>query len=371
LDGPRSTTRLFVKNIAPAVSSELLKHTFEKYGAVKEAFVLDKRDASARACGFVQFTSEADCNQALQALQDYELEGMRLMLEHAVPKRDLNLCSDRLYVGEVPPGVEGMDVRLRGIFEQYGSVDEVIITSRPSHNGTVGAFVQMQSAECAEAAAAALDRTSFLVPDLTSTVTFARKPRNAGMMGGPPGAYPPSHFGGGPSVPRGVCKFFNTPRGCRDGNGCRFIHPAPDQYGGAGAGGMGGGGMDYGRGGFGMPPFGAYPPFGMGYGGFPGMGYPGGAGAPGGMAPFMGPGGMGMPPHMMAGGGGMPMPPFGAAGGNYHNGYNGQQQQDGQQAYDGKQQQQPQGGYGQGQDSFGPPPTNGYGDNHGQDSQSS
>ena len=337
--------------------------------------LLNPGNGVSRGAGFIEFSSAASARAALDEMSGKLVSGELLHVEFAVLKgNDPNVHPDRLHFSGVPQHKDALPL-LRASVEKYGRVTEVILSGRPDPRGFVGAFVQFESATAAQAAHSGLDHSEFfsqLLPDdappITTNVSFARRMRSE-PFAPRGGARPP-----GERFPD-ICRFFGSQRGCKEGNACRFIHPAPasptrgrsrsrsrerqqeqEQYpppamNGGGwmdpmAGGGGGGGMPYG----GVPGFGGLP--------FPG-GVPDGSMAA--MAPMslpMPP--MPMPAHMMgmgpmggmgqfdpSGGMGMPMqmggfnPMAGAPFMQQQQAYGGMQQQQHQQQQQ-QQQQQPQ-----------------------------
>ena len=290
---------------------------------MRSAFVLTfQATGASRGCAFVEFTTPFASRSALDAMQGVTVHGQALSIEAAVLKQDPNVSTDRLHVNAVPQH-EGAAALLRTAFEKFGAVSEVILTARPDPDGFLSAFVQFESSGAAAEAQAALDRTdlfkSLVAPDAQTrsvAVSFARKPRNAMDASAGRGGSSSSSSAGGPPLPRStnVCRFFGGMRGCKEGDRCRFIHPAPDQsmeregdYGGHGGGNNGGGGGGGGgwMGGFGGLN-GGMMPMGGGMGGFPPMfgGGMGGLGAMGAMGAMFDPMQMGAMYNPMQGGGG-------------------------------------------------------------------
>jgi len=75
------STKLFVGSLPWSVDDEELKVTFEKHGTVVSAKVITDRDTSrSRGFGFVEMESSSDATNAIQALNDSELNGRNIVV---------------------------------------------------------------------------------------------------------------------------------------------------------------------------------------------------------------------------------------------------------------------------------------------------
>ena len=78
------STKLFVGSLPWSVNDEALKETFEKHGTVVSAKVITDRDTSrSRGFGFVEMESSSDANNAIQALNNSELDGRNIVVNEA------------------------------------------------------------------------------------------------------------------------------------------------------------------------------------------------------------------------------------------------------------------------------------------------
>ena len=78
------STKLFVGSLPWSVNDEELKGTFEKHGAVVSAKVITDRDTRrSRGFGFVEMESSSDAKNAIQALNDSELNGRKIVVNEA------------------------------------------------------------------------------------------------------------------------------------------------------------------------------------------------------------------------------------------------------------------------------------------------
>ncbi|RMG34685.1 MAG: RNA-binding protein [Planctomycetota bacterium] len=80
-------TNIYVGNLSYRTSSEDLQAAFEKYGEVSRANVIMDRDTGrSRGFGFVEMPDEDAAAEAIDALNDQELDGRRLKVNVARPR---------------------------------------------------------------------------------------------------------------------------------------------------------------------------------------------------------------------------------------------------------------------------------------------
>ncbi len=78
------STKLFVGSLPWSVDDEELKVNFEKHGTVVSAKVIMDRDTNrSRGFGFVEMESSSDATNAIQALNDSELNGRNIVVNEA------------------------------------------------------------------------------------------------------------------------------------------------------------------------------------------------------------------------------------------------------------------------------------------------
>jgi cold-inducible RNA-binding protein len=81
--------KLFVGNLAYAVTDESLKEFFEAVGAVESAKVItDRETGRSRGFGFVEMQSEDDAKKAIDELNEKELEGRAISVNEARPQEE-------------------------------------------------------------------------------------------------------------------------------------------------------------------------------------------------------------------------------------------------------------------------------------------
>jgi len=76
--------RLYVGNLSYKTSDQELRSEFEKCGTVTDArIVTDRETGNSRGFGFVQFSTDAEANAAIQALDGQMLGGRTLTVKIA------------------------------------------------------------------------------------------------------------------------------------------------------------------------------------------------------------------------------------------------------------------------------------------------
>ena len=79
--------KLYVGNLPWSVDNSQLEELFSEFGSVISANVITDRDTKrSRGFGFVEMESGAE--DAIQALNDSEVEGRKLVVNESKPKED-------------------------------------------------------------------------------------------------------------------------------------------------------------------------------------------------------------------------------------------------------------------------------------------
>jgi cold-inducible RNA-binding protein len=77
-------TKLYVGNLAYAVTDEDLNQLFSQAGKVASAVVVtDKFSGQSRGFGFVEMEEAADATRAVETLNDADLKGRRIRVDEA------------------------------------------------------------------------------------------------------------------------------------------------------------------------------------------------------------------------------------------------------------------------------------------------
>jgi RNA recognition motif-containing protein len=90
---------LFVGNLPYSVDDSDLEAAFSAHGDVVSALVVrDRETGRSRGFGFVEMATEEAAEVAVGALDGFELDGRRLRVNAAQPKKDFERRSD---IGEI------------------------------------------------------------------------------------------------------------------------------------------------------------------------------------------------------------------------------------------------------------------------------
>ena len=86
--------KLFVGNLPYTIDDSALRNVFAEIGEVSSASIVADRDTGrSRGFGFVEMSSDADAQTAIDALNGKDLEGRRLTVNEArprEPRRDMH-----------------------------------------------------------------------------------------------------------------------------------------------------------------------------------------------------------------------------------------------------------------------------------------
>ncbi len=81
------STKLFIGSLPWSVNDAELKTLFEPYGNVQSAKVItDKQTRRSKGFGFVEYETEAEASAAINALNDTEVKGRKIVVSEAKPK---------------------------------------------------------------------------------------------------------------------------------------------------------------------------------------------------------------------------------------------------------------------------------------------
>jgi RNA recognition motif-containing protein len=81
--------RLFVGNLSYSVGESELETAFADHGTVVSAVVIrDRESGRSRGFGFVEMETEEMAQNAVGALDGFEMDGRRLRVNEAQPKND-------------------------------------------------------------------------------------------------------------------------------------------------------------------------------------------------------------------------------------------------------------------------------------------
>src|SRR5436190_6385818 len=89
LSGGREVKNIFVGNLNFNATEEAVRSLFERYGAVNSARIMtDRETGRSRGFAFVEMENETEADQAISALNGYQMDGRALNVNEARPKPD-------------------------------------------------------------------------------------------------------------------------------------------------------------------------------------------------------------------------------------------------------------------------------------------
>jgi cold-inducible RNA-binding protein len=81
-------TRLFIGNLPHQVSDAELQDLFSEFGTVQSVEVMrDRGTGRGKGFGFVEMGSEAEAQAAIQGMHEREVEGRKLTVDEAKPRK--------------------------------------------------------------------------------------------------------------------------------------------------------------------------------------------------------------------------------------------------------------------------------------------
>ncbi len=81
--------KLYVGGLAYSVTDQQLRSLFAEHGTVESAQVItDKYTSQSRGFGFVEMSTQAEAEKAIQALNGTSLEGRNLTVNMSKPRED-------------------------------------------------------------------------------------------------------------------------------------------------------------------------------------------------------------------------------------------------------------------------------------------
>ena len=80
---------IYVGNLSYNTSEDDLRNMFEAHGTVdRVSVVMDRMSGRSKGFGFVEMPNETEARAAINALNELETEGRRIMVNEARPKTD-------------------------------------------------------------------------------------------------------------------------------------------------------------------------------------------------------------------------------------------------------------------------------------------
>ena len=82
-------TNIFVGNLSFGSTESSVRSLFEQYGTVERVSIVTDRDSGQpRGFGFVEMSTSAEAQRAIDALNGYELDGRAMNVNEARPKTE-------------------------------------------------------------------------------------------------------------------------------------------------------------------------------------------------------------------------------------------------------------------------------------------
>ncbi len=82
---------IYVGNLTYSLNEEDLKEIFEEYGEVSSVkVIIDKYSGKSKGFGFVEMPNQDEANNAIEELNDAEVEGRNLKVNKARERRNNN-----------------------------------------------------------------------------------------------------------------------------------------------------------------------------------------------------------------------------------------------------------------------------------------
>ncbi len=79
--------KIFVANLSYNVQDDYLKEIFEAHGEVASARIItDRNSGRSKGFGFVEMADEGEATQAIEALNNTEIEGRNLVVKESEEK---------------------------------------------------------------------------------------------------------------------------------------------------------------------------------------------------------------------------------------------------------------------------------------------
>jgi len=155
-------TNVFIKNLDEKVDDEHLKNMFTPFGTIKSAIIMRDDQGKSKGFGFVNFENPEEAEDAVTKLNDTEIDGKTVFVGRAQKKseRESELRSKfeqmkmehmtkyqgvNLYIKNLDDDID--DTKLRGIFDQFGTITSAKVMSDPKGGSKGFGFVCFSTPE--------------------------------------------------------------------------------------------------------------------------------------------------------------------------------------------------------------------------------
>ena len=155
---------VFIKNLAPTVDNKGLFDTFSVFGNILSCKVATDEAGASKGYGYVHYETAGAAEDAITNFNGNFIEDMEVHVGPFVRSQDRAGQADwtNLYVKQFPETWD--DVRLKDLFEVYGTVASVIITRDAEGKSKGFGFVNFAEHSSAEKALAELANKSIVDP---------------------------------------------------------------------------------------------------------------------------------------------------------------------------------------------------------------
>lgn len=199
--------KLYIGNLGYDTTVDDLRGHFEQHGSLVDITVVTDRDTgTSRGFAFATYSSAAEAQAAVDAMDGLEVDGRELRVNLSRPREERNnsfnndaeggrgynrggnrggggggggggpVDATKIFVGNL--GWETTTEDLQQAFGQYGElVDAKVITDRDTGNSRGFGFVTFQAPESAEKAITALDGMEMNGREIRVNVSQPKKPR--------------------------------------------------------------------------------------------------------------------------------------------------------------------------------------------------
>ena len=80
---------IYVGNLPKKTTEDVIRKLFESHGEVTEVkLIKDQFTGNLKGFGFITMPSKADAQKAIQQVNGYELDGQKLIVNEARPRKD-------------------------------------------------------------------------------------------------------------------------------------------------------------------------------------------------------------------------------------------------------------------------------------------
>ncbi|KOO24803.1 RNA-binding protein 28 isoform 1 [Chrysochromulina tobinii] len=124
--------RLIVRNLSFRCDEAALRNAFEPHGTVAEVHVPMKADGKHSGFGFVQMSSQAECDAAVAALNETKIVGRVVAVDFSLPKARYEKQQSAAPSAAPAASTTATEVQIRSLLERYGPLRYVTVVRDPA-----------------------------------------------------------------------------------------------------------------------------------------------------------------------------------------------------------------------------------------------